>query len=271
MAYVDIAFIAILIIAMGIGCMRGFFKSLASLFGTLVSLILAYFLTTLFVDKILGIGAINDWFYGESNSIASAIKGGIFSEPSELLAGLTVNEALSDSSLLGEALGGGLYNVFAPLILKMMTWLGGNEFGSALVIDCVSVLLARCVGWLIIFLVFFIILRIVASLISKLGNALHKVPLLGSLDRIFGVLIGGVKGVLFATVGLVILACCSGLSFMKPYVDDLNRSVIAKPITNAAIDFTGKFIDIESMTNGLLQLPEEKEQEQTSGGAALAD
>ena len=180
MSWIDIVVLVIIAVFMIIGCIKGFWKTLASLLGTLICLIVAYIVTVIFLDKLLAVPALNKLFYGEAGSLAVLIKGAL-----PAFGGATVTEVLADPTLITNELGGGIWGVLTPLVSKFVTMLNKNgAYNDVLLTDCVAVVAARTVGWIVFFLLVFGVLKLISLIFKKIGNASKKHKMTKAVDRL---------------------------------------------------------------------------------------
>lgn len=67
MSYIDIAIIGVVVLGALIGLWKGFFKTLISFFGGLVSFLVAFFLTKVIAEALLDVGAIRNFVVGSGS------------------------------------------------------------------------------------------------------------------------------------------------------------------------------------------------------------
>lgn len=267
MAISDIVVIAIILIGAFIGMYKGFFKSLASLLGVLVTLVGAYLLTTFTLDLITSIPGLHNALYGTGNSLAHQISNAL----PDAMKNMSLAEAQTETGreAISQALGGGLMSLLTPLILSLITKMGTAEaLSSATMADCIGVISARCIAWVVLFIVYVIILRIVVALIRKLGDLMQRRAVSRSIDRVFGFLIGGIKGTTVAILIMFVLSLVSGFEFMSFYRNDMEKSVIAKPLSDITVKVIGGYINLDKISGGLIGGDKTTEEEESAAASA---
>lgn len=78
------------------------------------------------------------------------------------------------------------------------------------------------ISYLLVLILTFILLRV----IDRLLGIIEKIPLIEGVNRIFGVLLGALKGVLFLWIFMAIVACFAGTSWGSALVLYMSESVL---------------------------------------------
>ena len=78
------------------------------------------------------------------------------------------------------------------------------------------------ISYLLVLVLTFILLRV----IDRLLGIIEKIPLIEGVNRIFGVLLGALKGVLFLWIFMAIVACFAGTSWGSALVLYMSESVL---------------------------------------------
>lgn len=215
MSYIDIAIIVLVSIGALLGLKRGFFKTIISFFGWLVSFVIAFFLTKFVAEKLLGIEAIKSIVLGESGSIFSWVSGIL---PADIASGT------------------GVWGVILKPILSIAQSGGANEAAS------VALLLTNGIYNVIVCIALFIAIRIVMLIFTKIANVLTSNRVIGALNRFLGFIVGAIKGAGFVCILLVITSFFTGFSFMSGVRAELDKSVIGKPLSTFVFNFTDRMI-----------------------------
>lgn len=169
--YVDIGISAIFVLALIIGIIRGFTKQFVGGFCWLIGLVGSIGLTLLIVPALVGSGALN----GFSATATGWFSGDEFVMPigsyDDLLAALSTSNFLS--ILKADSIS---QRIWATMSQSEMTTLGAY-FGSM----CAKLITGFAI-WIVLLLVFKLIFWGVKKGLEKLS----KLPVLHTLDRIFG-------------------------------------------------------------------------------------
>ena len=209
MSFVDIAIIVVIVLMGLLGIFKGFFKMVVGFFGWFITLIIAFFLTGTIAYAVLDINFIAGFTFFNENSIYSWVSewGWITSGPlaDRLLNG--INEAV----------------VYADNVESM-----------AAAIFSYYILCA------IVFVVLFILLRLVMMLLTFFVKKLRKSdegP--NPLSRILGMLVGFVRGFLYAGLLMLVLSYAIHFNFMEPVLNDIEKGFLAVRL----LDWTGSVSD----------------------------
>ena len=221
MSYIDIAIIAVVVLGALLGLWKGFFKTLISFFGWLVSFLLAFFLTRVIADALLDVGAIRQFVVGTDGwSLYSWIYG-----------------KLPDLS-----------SVSGVLAVLLKPILAIAEAGGGDAAENVALLLANGIFCIIVCIGLFIAIRLLLLLFTMFANAMTKNRFVGALNRLLGLVLGAVKGLSFIVIIMIIMSFAMGLSFMAPVRAQLDKSVLGAPIYNQVYKLTDKFLSGDNDT-----------------------
>ena len=241
--YIDIALVAIVLLFALIGLWRGFFRTLLSFFGFIVSIIISAYLASFLVRTLLPVPFVAGIFGGEGSltgkiaEMITKISPEIFgASPNDLPATLasTLTETLKLPAVVAQIIASAVSGIhFTDSTLTLATIIAAAISGAIL--------------WLIIAAVLFLILRIIIHFLKKFFKTLTKNKHINNLDRLFGFLLGGVKG--FAMVLLVfgVMTFFIGAEFMHDFNDSLKGTTIARPISDAVFKWVGDTIDLEKI------------------------
>lgn len=123
----------------------------------------------------------------------------------------------------------GLFSIFAAGGACLVV---GPFFGQALERWIDNDRMAYLVGYLIAFLVVCVLLRIMATMIRKLAETVG----LGSMDRLGGAMLGGLKGWIFCTI-LLVIAAQHGSDSIRSYLDGSFFGFVMVRASDAAVDW----------------------------------
>lgn len=215
MSYIDIAIIAIVVLCALIGLWKGFFKTVISFFGLLVSFMAAFFLTKPVVGALLDIDAVKNFVVGGGSGFS------LFG---------WISGKLSD--ITSEGVLGTLLSPFIKL----------SESQGVDVHTGVSLLLANGIFSIMVCIGLFIVIRFILLLFTMFANAMSKGKFVGALNRLLGLIFGAVKGAWHVCVLMFILSFLLGFSFMAPVRNQIDNSVIAAPVYEQVTKLSEKFI-----------------------------
>lgn len=215
MSYIDIAIIAIVVLCALMGLWKGFFKTVISFFGLLVSFMAAFFLTKPVVGALLDIDAVKNFVVGGGSGFS------LFG---------WISGKLSD--ITSEGVLGTLLSPFIKL----------SESQGVDVHTGVSLLLANGIFSIMVCIGLFIVIRFILLLFTMFANAMSKGKFVGALNRLLGLIFGAVKGAWHVCVLMFILSFLLGFSFMAPVRNQIDNSVIAAPVYEQVTKLSEKFI-----------------------------
>ena len=215
MSYIDRAIIAIVVLCALIGLWKGFFKTVISFFGLLVSFMAAFFLTKPVVGALLDIDAVKNFVVGGGSGFS------LFG---------WISGKLSD--ITSEGVLGTLLSPFIKL----------SESQGVDVHTGVSLLLANGIFSIMVCIGLFIVIRFILLLFTMFANAMSKGKFVGALNRLLGLIFGAVKGAWHVCVLMFILSFLLGFSFMAPVRNQIDNSVIAAPVYEQVTKLSEKFI-----------------------------
>ena len=206
MSWLDLAIIGIVVLGAFLGLWRGFFKSVISLFGWLVSFIIAFFITKPIVGALLDAEKVKNFVVGDGSGWS------LYS---------WIYRSLPDLS-------SGFWSKLLKSLISVATDVAASGNGD--VNTNVALMLANGVFSVIVCLGIFIVIRFLLLLFTMFANAMTKDKLTGAANRLFGLVIGAVKGVGFVCVIMVLMTFLMGVGFMAPVREQLDKSVIGAPL-----------------------------------------
>ena len=184
----DLLCAAILLLFLVVGAIRGMFRTLSGLLTWLVSLWGA----KVAADRLAPL--LVDW-------LTPKLLPSVTEKLTQAMSGAVADTAASDS--LGGLLG------LIPGVQNLLNQAGGS------LVEALAPAIAReaalAVGWLIVFVVGFIVLKLVCRLLVWLLDLLDEVPGLHLLNHLGGALLGTLKGGLLIVLVLSILLWCNVL------------------------------------------------------------
>lgn len=202
MPWVDIVVCAILLIMGIIGCFKGFFKTLIGFFGTIATLVLAIFLArfvTGWLESIFGMTtALTNWIMP------------------------TVADECSDGVL------GGVMRIFGELLMRNTSYnindpatVQSEEFISAFAGE-----LGNIVSTVVTVIILFVVIKIVLAILNKVFEKITQGKVIGSLDKLFGFVLGVAKG------ALAVFSVFAIIYLLSPAIAPLGDLVESMSATN---------------------------------------
>lgn len=220
MAWLDIAVIAVVVIIALVGMYRGLLKSLLQLFGTIATLALSIWLAKPFS------GLLEGWF-GMTTALGNAMINPI----------TPICEAGG-----GEALPNFFLNKFAEILMGQQYWLnysGGSA--SPEFINAFAFQIGQVLAVLISVVILYILIKIVLAILGKIFDSISKNRAISGLDRLFGLVLGAVKGCL--VVAIVFIA----VYLISPAIPSLgewvNNLLADNSISNTVFGWLSDFTD----------------------------
>ncbi len=219
MAWLDVIVVIIVLIVAFFGLARGFLKSLLKLFGTLVTLIVSILLAKPFSTL------LENWF-GMSSAIGHSL------EPS-------ISSAVGTD---GGSIPNFFLNKFAEILMGQNYWQNYAQ-GSAdpAFITDFSAHIGDIIGVVISVIILYILFRIVIAILERIFDALTRNRVVGSVDRVLGLVLGLAKG--FLMVGIV----CVFVYLLSPAIpafgEWVNNLLAGNPITRTIFGWMSSFTD----------------------------
>ncbi|GHU99558.1 hypothetical protein FACS1894211_05150 [Clostridia bacterium] len=246
---IDLVIVALIVIGALIGLMRGFFKTLLSFFGVLVSMLISIWLASYLAAALMPVSFVAKIFGGDGSLtlIISAsvekINPGIFGVPANQLTG-TLAAALTESMKLPQAI--------ADIIVSAAN--GLNLMQSELPLSLIiGQALSGAILWLVCAFLLFLVLRIVMHLLKKFFKFLTKNKHIRKVDRFFGFLLGAVKGFLTVIILFGLMSFVIGMDFMKDFKANLDQTTIGRPVSDTIFKWVGDRINLEKLLGEALK------------------
>ncbi len=209
---VDIALIVIILIFAIVGCVKGFVKSFLATFGWLFALIFAVLLCSAVTN-----------FLENKFGLVSSISGGVGNFLTGIFGDKIMNTTLREATeevLNGSSLSGWLISIV--LDVKELEGVPMDVTVNQ-IISPVFGYYATCV---ISIVGLFILFRIVFFIIGELMKFLHKIKLIGFVDRLLGFLFGVIRGFIFVQIIMIIIRFIP-MGFLQQIVTYLDASGFA--------------------------------------------
>lgn len=243
MSYIDIAIIALIVLSALLGLWKGGFKTMIGMFGGLVALVLAMLLAKHVAIACID-GFAKNWVLGAEGSIRSFVGNLLPDAVKELAAGASEVDVTT-------ALGSGIFGfLFKPLAKTYSALVA--EHPAITPYDCISCVAAFQIFTVIVAVALFIIARLLMCLFTMFAKSFAKDGKPNGLSRALGALLGAVRGLVYACVLLLIASFFTGLSFMSGYNEQMDKSVLAKPLTQFSATLPAKSFNDEKVLNRLL-------------------
>lgn len=243
--YLDLAVLAFVVICGLVGLKKGFWMSLLSLFSGIVILVIAYFTAPLVAGWLKDVAIVNAWVFGESGSILSVVNKAI---PLDVLNVVSVGTEGALQTMKGSSL-----SLIAGFLMDLVS-------GSTLVTEemllgnALALVLTDIAYKIICGILIFIALKIVVGLLKRMFEKMHNRGFLGGVNRLFGFILGLVKGAAFMILLLVLLFLFQEKSFLAPITNEIeNNTVALKPITTMVNDITEKAMEQDNWLGNTLK------------------
>lgn len=230
----DVAIIAILVIFGLIGLRKGFFKSVLSLFSTLVVLIISIFGAS-YLAKLI------NKIYDFTGLIAGKLCSGIASMGT--FYSQTIPEGVSGKDLVN-SIPSSTNGFLKKLMSYVLEPLSASDVQGATVADIVSGAFASIIMLIISAIVLFILIKIVIAIVSRLFDNITRNRVFGAANKLcglgFGVVKGGLVVVLFAFVLTLLTVIPAVNTKLSPIIQDNTK--LARPIYNYTDEFVEKHV-----------------------------
>lgn len=166
---IDLALVAMILIALIIGIVRGFMRQLTGFISGICSIVLAVILSGLLLNVLRGTNLFNNFCITTS----SWFSGDVFTA--------TVSSQEELAELLGSSGGWSVISKLAPTFYTELSAIGYNTFGQLL-----GYYAANAIGFAVLWLVIFIILKVILKIIGSLLQKVASLPVLNTVNRILG-------------------------------------------------------------------------------------
>ncbi len=238
---IDVLIIGLLLIFGFIGFRKGFFKSIISLFSTLVVLILSFCFAG-------GLAKLINKMYDFTGLIADKLCKGIADMHS--FYSQTIPAGMSGKDLVNN-IPASTNGFLKKLMSYVLNPLSAADVEGATVAEIVSGSFASVIMLIISAIILFIAIKIVLAIASRLFDNITRNRVFGATNKLLGFAFGAAKGLLVVLVFTVVLTFLTVMpavnTKMMPIIQD--NTHVAKPIYNT----TDKFIEKHVIDGKLIQ------------------
>lgn len=259
--YIDVAILVIVALFAIIGLVKGFFKTVISLVGWVLSLVIVFFLARTVANWLLGVELVQGLVFGKEASMYAMIHGALPESLAALPAG-------SSEEVIKAALGDGFASwIITPFITILTS--SSIAAAGATVSQGIALVLTDSLFLVIVGILLFIAVRLVMMIFTAIGKAITRNKVVNGVNRLFGFILGAVRGFAYSCVLLVIagyLAMSGFLPFLQPYkeiIEDPNATVIAGPVSGFLMDKISGFLEDGDVFDKILEI--------VQGNGALED
>lgn len=190
-ALIDILALSIIVIFTIIGFVKGFAKTFVKIFGTILSLLFAVLLCTAFAN-----------FLENSFGLVTKISNGVMGLVSKIFGDKIANTTLEEAvfSELNEA---GLPEWISSVImgLKENVDIPTNVTLNQIISPTLGYYATCGIALIVLYILFKVAFFLLGEIISKL----HSIMLIGAVDRILGLIIGLIRGVIILQIASIII------------------------------------------------------------------
>lgn len=211
MNYIDIAIIAIVALFALIGLWKGFGKTFIKLFCFAAAIVVTYLLASKVINWVLGVGFIQRFIVGDSVSLAALYTKSF----PEALLNATEGTVLE-----------GMLGMYVNPMIERYTALGGPAVYGMTYAKFIAVNMSIHFLSVLMWIIIYVVIRVVASIISWLLTKIfiHGEPKVFS--RILGFVFGAARGGVVVVCLLVILSAISPFKFATSIRTNVDKSVI---------------------------------------------
>lgn len=223
---VSIIYIAIFVLFVIIGLIKGFFKTIISFMKDLMTFVLSILLCKPISNLIYNSGlgdkmnsGLYDYFYN---------KGGIFSlnitaENKDLV----IEQTLQESNLPDS-----LNSLLTSIVDKFLV----NHPDGLVISEALSHTITTYACYAIAFIALFIVIRVLAIFLTKLFSFVEKLPVIGFLNKVFGMVLNGIVGI------LLICLISYGLTLIIPMDLSISNTLVeVMQLDNPEVTSISKF------------------------------
>ena len=220
MSYIDIAIIVLMALLALVGLWKGVFKSVVSFCGGLIAMLLAVLLTKVVSYALLDINSVANFVCGSSG----------FSLYGKILDFLPAKGSES----------GILKILVDPIYTKIAGYAGFESASAATSRQAVALMLAYGIFSVIVCMGLFIVFRVLMILFTMFVKSLSKGGKPGGVSRLFGFIVGAIRGFAYSMIILMILSYLIAIPQLSMISNQIDNSVIAKPVMQTVRNTTDK-------------------------------
>ncbi len=216
-AIVDLVALGLIVLFCVWGLIRGFVKVFISIFGRILSLLLAVLLCS-------SMAVFLSETFGLTNTIASWLMGVVSNIFGDELANTTLLEA-TESSLNNFSISSWLVKI----ILEAKN--SGDIAQTTTLNQIISPALAHYIVLVISAVILYIIFRIIFFIVGEIVSKLHKIKLIGSVDKSLGAVLGLIWGIISVQV-IVFVINVIPLGFFQEISVAIDQSAVTSFISS---------------------------------------
>ena len=236
---IDIILIAFIVLGALIGMWRGFFKTIISLIGWTVSLLVAIVFARMVADTLLQVPFFSRIILGDGGpSLARWIEGGLPSELGTIYAA----DAYANSNAINNAMD----NSFLSFLLTPLFYMVVDPAAEASSLTVAEIFSLAIANHLFVALVGFVIMMIVRIFVAFVTMAvdsfLQKREKLKSLDRAGGFFAGILKHCLYVFIIFIGLSFVIATPFMTPARNQIERTNITSHVANGTVRIADRYL-----------------------------
>ena len=230
----DVLIVAVLVVFGLIGLKKGFFKSVISIFSTIVILLISFFGAGPLAKVI---NKIYDFTSLIANRICSGMADmGVF-YTQEIPSGLSGKQVV-------ENIPASTNGFLKKLMSYVLNPLSAGDIEGATVAEIVSGAFASIIMLIICAVILFILIKIVIALVSNLFENITRNRVFGATNKLLGLLFGAAKGLLIVVVFTIVLTLLTVIptvnNKMTPIIQDNTR--LARPLYNYTDEMVEKIV-----------------------------
>ena len=216
MSYVDMAVLAVLILAALVGLWRGVGKELIAFTCFVLALVACFLIADYCLRFVMEIEVIRNLALGDTFSIRKLI-------------GQVINIETE----------GVLSHLYQPM-LDRYDQLGGMAVWGATEAEYLSIAISLHIFTIVLTLVLFIAARILASIVGYILKIIFIQGEPNPVSRVLGLLVGAVKGVLVVGFGLFLISSVAPFGFASPLTEQINQSTYSCKACEIVYEATGE-------------------------------
>lgn len=246
--WIDIIIVAIVVIFAIIGLWKGFLDSLLKFIGSLGALCLAIFGARPVLDFLDGIFHFRE----PLGNVCVNLLGGSFDQS---LLDIVLNASTHQTVI--DTLNADGLTLVERLMVSIVN--GANLDAGLTVGQVLANSLGTILGCIIVGILIFVIVKFIVFLLAKLFDTKEK-PALSGINRVLGMALGAIKGVVFVVVAYLVLSLSCMVFPIQPQVDEFaNTTTLFKSTYTPFSESVHTFVNdklgtfVEELTNNLIE------------------
>jgi len=248
MNWIDIVIIAVLIIFVIVGCVKGFMFSVISLFGGTVNFIISLFLCTPmsnFLNKVFSLESSISSGFANNLSTMNGFDVVLSEFKSQQELSSHVNETINNSSLS---------NFTKGLLNNTVHITTENVAGTEVTLNnIISASFATFLTLVISFTIVFVLIYLILWILSAISKKARQVSDIRLTDRIFGILFGFIKGALAIVLVFGILSFFNENGLLSDLFGYIKESTIGNWLYSTVDGFVTKYIDLKEIAKDIIE------------------